>query len=116
MALNPQDDDVYTVAFVLMDFLATLSTPILPIYLLDETIEEYEARGDRDDRVVQGLFRRLPRDNCLAFLYIVSFFREMLSCADKNKLNPEKISEILCECLIGEDWDAKSAPSNYGAR
>lgn len=39
----------------------------------------------------------------MAFVFILSFFREMLSCADKNKLTPEKISEILCECLVGED-------------
>ena len=27
----------------------------------------------------------------------------MLNYSDKNKLTPEKICEILCECLIGED-------------
>lgn len=27
----------------------------------------------------------------------------MLACSEKNKLTPEKICEIICECLIGED-------------
>ena len=39
----------------------------------------------------------------MAFVYLLSFFREMLSCSDKNKLTPEKVSEILCECLVRED-------------
>lgn len=44
----------------------------------------------------------------MAFVYLLSFFREMLSCSDKNKLTPDKISEILCECLVGEDKVSKS--------
>lgn len=27
----------------------------------------------------------------------------MLNFSDKNKLTPEKVCELLCECLIGED-------------
>ncbi len=56
---------------------------------------------------------RLPKDNAMAFVYIISFFREMLSCADKNKLTPEKISEILCECLVGEDMLDKSNSKKF---
>lgn len=39
----------------------------------------------------------------MAFVYLVSFFKEMLNYSDKNKLTPEKICELLGECLIGED-------------
>jgi len=39
----------------------------------------------------------------MAFVYLVSFFKEMLNYSDKNKLTPEKICELLSECLIGED-------------
>ncbi|CDW83152.1 inositol polyphosphate 5-phosphatase ocrl-1 isoform x2 [Stylonychia lemnae] len=74
------NDDPYTVASVMIDFLSTLLTPILPQILY-----------------------RLPKDNSMAFVYIVSFFKEMLNYSDKNKLNPEKICELLSECLIGED-------------
>jgi hypothetical protein len=49
----------------------------------------------------------------MAFVYLLSFFREMLSCAEKNKLTPEKISEILCECLVGEDKLAKTNSKNF---
>ena len=39
----------------------------------------------------------------MAFVFLISFFKEMLNYSDKNKLTPEKICELLCECLIGED-------------
>jgi hypothetical protein len=50
----------------------------------------------------------LPKENAQTFVYLISFFREMLACSEKNKLTPEKISEIICECLIGEDKMSKS--------
>jgi hypothetical protein len=49
----------------------------------------------------------------MSFVYILSFFREMLSCSDKNKLTPEKISEIICECLIGEDKFSQSNSKKF---
>lgn len=55
----------------------------------------------------------LPKDNAMSFVYLISFFREMLSCSEKNKLTPEKISEILCECLVGEDRLAKSNSKKF---
>ena len=39
----------------------------------------------------------------MVLVYLVSFFKEMLNYSDKNKLSPEKVSELLCECLIGDD-------------
>jgi hypothetical protein len=107
------EDDVLTVAFVLMDFLQTLLTPILPINILNQIVSQYETEGDRNENVVQSIFYSLPKDNSMCFVYLLSFFREMLSCSDKNKLTPEKISEILCECLVGEDKLAKSNSHNF---
>ena len=106
--LVPGEDDVLTVAFVLMDFLHTLMTPILPVNILNDIVSMYETEGDKNEHVVQQLLYTLPKDNSMSFVYLLSFFREMLSCADKNKLTPEKISELLCECLVGEDKLAKS--------
>ena len=106
--LTPGEDDVLAVALVMMDFLQTLLTPILPINILNDIVVLYEAEGDQNENIAQQLLFNLPRDNAMAFVYLLSFFREMLSCAEKNKLTPEKISEILCECLVGEDKLAKS--------
>lgn len=39
----------------------------------------------------------------MALVYIISFFKEMLNYADKNKLTAERICEVMCECLVGED-------------
>ena len=45
----------------------------------------------------------MPKDNSIAFVYLISFFKEMLNYSDKNKLTPEKVSELVCETMIGED-------------
>jgi RhoGAP domain len=91
-----------------MDFLHTLLTPILPVRILNQVVGEYEARGHTDANVLQRVIKLLPTENAMIFVYLVSFFREMLACADKNKLTPEKISEIMCECLVGEDKMART--------
>lgn len=39
----------------------------------------------------------------MTLAYLVSFFKEMLACSHKNKLTPEKLAEIMVECLVGED-------------
>lgn len=101
--LDHASDDVFTVAFVLMDFLQSLLTPILPIHILDEIVMLYESEGDKVNSIMQQLLFKLPKDNSTTLVYLISFFREMLSCSGKNKLTPEKISEILCECLVGEE-------------
>ena len=88
VALDPSEDDVYTVAFVLMDFLQCLLSPVLPIHLLNEVVILYESTGDTDDSVLQSLLFKLPKDNSMTFVYLISFFREMLACSDKNKLTP----------------------------
>lgn len=51
----------------------------------------------------------------MAFVYLISFFREMLNYSEKNKLTPEKICEILCECLIGEDKMQKNSKFRRGS-
>jgi hypothetical protein len=51
---------------------------------------------------------RLPKDNSMLFVYLISFFKEMLNFSDYNKLNPGKVSELLCEFLIVDD----KLPSN----
>lgn len=111
--LTHGEDDVLTVAFVLMDFLQTLITPILPVHILNEIVAMYETEGDKNEHVVQKLLHSLPKDNSMTFVYLLSFFREMLSCADKNKLTPEKISEILCECLVGEDKFSQTTSKTF---
>jgi hypothetical protein len=45
----------------------------------------------------------------MTFVFLVSFFKEMLNYSEKNKLTPEKICELLCECLIGEDHIMKKS-------
>lgn len=52
VALSPAEDDVLTVGFVLMDFLQTLLTPILPMHVLNQVVAMYETEGDKNEHVV----------------------------------------------------------------
>lgn len=44
VALDVNEDDPYTVATVLLDFLETLVTPILSKQILDDIINQYECK------------------------------------------------------------------------
>ena len=110
--LNPLEDDVYTVAFTLLDFLHCLLSPILPIKILNGIVKIYESQGSLRSDVVQGLVKELPKENAQIFVYLVSFFRQMLAYSEKNKLTPEKVSEIICECLVGA-MDDKAIRSQF---
>lgn len=44
VALDVNEDDPYTVASVLLDFLSTLLTPILPKQTLDDIVNQYESK------------------------------------------------------------------------
>ena len=92
-----------------MDFLQCLMNPVLPVRIVEEAVTLYESEGDKRTDILQQMLYRLPKDNAMTFVYLVSFFRELLACKDKNKLTPEKISEIFCECLIGEERLGKRA-------
>jgi hypothetical protein len=112
--LNPSDDDVYTVAYTLLDFLHSLLSPILPIKIMNGIVKTYESQGSTQGDIMQQMVKQLPKENAQTFVYLVSFFREMLAYSEKNKLTPEKVSEIICECLVGVDrMDEKSIKSLF---
>jgi len=51
----------------------------------------------------------------MALVYLISFFKEMLNYQDKNKLTPEKVAELVCENMIGEDkLSASGGWKNFG--
>jgi len=59
--------------------------------------------GENDDLLLQQLMFRLPKDNAMAFAYLVAFFRDLLEHRDKNGLSALKVAEIMADCLIGRN-------------
>ncbi len=53
--------------------------------------------------VLQQLIFKLPKDNSMALMYVLAFFKELILYSEKNDLARERICEILSECIIGED-------------
>ena len=115
--LNPSTDDPYTLAFVLLDLLHTLLTPILPTHLLDPLLTLYESESDSNPHIVMRLLLQvLPRDNARVFVYMIAFFREMLACGERNKLTVEKVAEIMVECMVGEQTVQGTAGRREGIK
>lgn len=87
---------VHSMTEVLTSFLSNLSTPIVPASLIPTL--------DIDAQNIQSFARKfledMPPIQYNVFIYIVSFFREVLLHRERNKLSPAKIARICCSCLV----------------
>jgi len=87
---------VHSMAEVLASFLSNLSSPIVPISLFPSL--------DIDAQNIQMFTRKFLEDMLPVpynvFIYIISFFREVLLHRDRNRLSPAKVARILCNCLV----------------
>lgn len=86
---------VHSYAEVVIDFLASLSAPVVPQSLFPSV--------EIDSQTIQGSARRfleeLPPVHYNVFVYVISFFREALLYRDRNKLTASKVARICCSCL-----------------
>ena len=86
---------VHSFAEVLTSFLSNLSSPIVPVALIPTV--------DIDAQNIQIFTRKFLEDMLPipynVFIYIISFFREVLLHEQKNLLSPPKVARILCNCL-----------------
>jgi len=113
--LNQEIDenaDVYSVAECLIEFLQALSTPVLPKDIIDEGVITFESAAYVDDSICQKFFFRLPKPNFFLFIFILSFFKEMLNSSECNRLTPEKVVTILSDALIRKDEVEEIEPSS----
>lgn len=86
---------IHSYAEALTSFLSSLSSPIIPLSLFP-TIEV-------DSQNIQALARRvieeLPPIHYNVFIYIVSFFREILLYRQKNHLTAAKLARVLTDSV-----------------
>jgi len=87
---------VHSMTEVLTKFLSNLSSPIVPLSLFPTS--------DIDAQNIQSFTRKFLEDMLPVpynvFIYIISFFREVLLHRQKNRLSPAKVARILCNCLV----------------
>jgi phosphatidylinositol-bisphosphatase len=99
---------IHSYAEVFMSFLSSLSTPIIPMALIPPT--------DIDSNNIQMSSRRLLEDlspiHYNVFVYIISFFREVLNLREQNKLSAAKLARICVDCMAPETGlDSSNAAS-----
>jgi len=99
---------IHSYAEVLTSFLESLSAPIVPSHKFPVV--------EIDAQTIQGSARRLleelPPIHYNVFVYVISFFRQVLAHRDGNLLTAAKVARIAVQCLApGKDLDASSAAS-----
>jgi len=87
---------VHSLTEVLLTFLTSLATPVVPGRLLP-TIE-IDAQNLRP--WTRRFLEQLPPVNYNVFVYLISFFREVLKHHESNRLNTDKLATICCKTLL----------------
>jgi inositol polyphosphate 5-phosphatase INPP5B/F len=93
---------VHSYAEALMEFLESLSSPIISHQLFPS--------GEIDSGNIQYFARRfleeIPPIHYNVFVYVISFFREVLVHREKNKLSAAKVARICCSGMApGNELD-----------
>eukprot|EP00956_Cyclotella_meneghiniana_P019872 scaffold34547_cov69-Cyclotella_meneghiniana.AAC.4 len=103
---------VHSMAETLTLFLSNLSTPIISASLIPTL--------DIDAQNIQSFARKfledLPPIQYNVFIYIVSFFREVLLHRERNKLSPAKIARICCNCLVSSSSSLEESAGSVHQR
>ena len=87
---------VYSMADALWSFLNSLADPVIPPSLFPNM--------EIDAQSIQPWSRRfleqLPPVNYNVFVYMISFFREVLLHSETNRLTPAKVAAACCNCMV----------------
>mmetsp|Transcript_29682 Transcript_29682/g.52112 ORF Transcript_29682/g.52112 Transcript_29682/m.52112 type:complete len:752 (-) Transcript_29682:209-2464(-) len=86
---------VHSMAEAFIEFLVSLSQPIFRMELIDEMRSD----ANLTDFCKQALLRLTPI-HYNAFIYILSFLREVLKYSSSNKLTADKIVPLFTKCLF----------------
>jgi inositol polyphosphate 5-phosphatase INPP5B/F len=87
---------VHSMAETLSSFLTSLPSPVIPDKLLPTM--ELDAQNLRP--WTRRFLEQLPPLNYNVFVYLVSFFREVLKHHEHNRLNTDKLAGICCNVLL----------------
>lgn len=97
---------VHSYAEALVSLLESLSSPIVPSQLFP-TVEIDSLNIQSSAR---RLLEELPPVHYNVFVYVISFFREVLLNREQNLLSAAKVARICCNCLApGTGLDNSSA-------
>ena len=87
---------VHSLAETLLSLLTSLPSPVIPARLLPTM--ELDAQNLRP--WTRRFLEQLPPLNYNVFVYLISFFREVLKHHESNRLNTGKLAVICCNVLL----------------
>jgi inositol polyphosphate 5-phosphatase INPP5B/F len=86
---------VHSYTDVMIAFISSLSSPVLPSVFFPSV----EIDSQNIQMSARRLLEELPPIHYNVFVYIISFFREVLQHREVNQLNAAKLARIACACL-----------------
>jgi inositol polyphosphate 5-phosphatase INPP5B/F len=86
---------IHSYADILVSFLSSLASPIIPTALFPPT----EIDSLNIQISARNLLEKLPPIHYNVFVYVISFFREVLQLTDHNLLTAAKVARICCSCM-----------------
>jgi len=97
---------VHSYAEALILFLESLATPIVPAHVFPAA----EIDSVNIQSSARRLLEELPPVHYNIFVYMISFFREVLAHRERNLLSAAKVARICCSCMApGTGLDNSSA-------
>lgn len=104
---------VHSYAETLVTFLESLAAPMVPIHLFPSV----EIDSINIQSSARRLLEELPPVHYNIFVYVISFFREVLAHQDRNLLTASKVARVCCSCMapgIGLDNSSASLQKRTG--
>lgn len=97
---------IHSYASALISFLASLAVPIIPPALFPSV----EIDSTNIQSSARRLLEELPPIHYNVFVYVISFFREVLLHMERNGLSATALARICCKCMApGTELDNSSA-------
>jgi inositol polyphosphate 5-phosphatase INPP5B/F len=101
---------VHSYAEALISFLTCLSSPIIPVTLFPSL----EVDSTNIQACARRLLEELPPIHYNVFVYVISFFRELLLYKEQNKVTAAKLSRLCCTCLVGPEGASVASQKRTG--
>mmetsp|Transcript_3071 Transcript_3071/g.8686 ORF Transcript_3071/g.8686 Transcript_3071/m.8686 type:complete len:672 (-) Transcript_3071:233-2248(-) len=108
----PEACSPHSLAEVLLTFLMSLASPIIPQSVAVSLEAEYTTQNLQP--WTRRFLEQLPAANYNSFVYLVSFFRYLLDFKANNRLTPTKIASSLSKILMAQLPDADRTKSGGG--
>jgi inositol polyphosphate 5-phosphatase INPP5B/F len=97
---------IHSYAEALISFLSSLSSPVIPSALFPTS----EIDSQNIQSSARRLLEELPPIHYNVFVYVISFFREVLQQREQNQLTAAKLARLSCSSMApGNDLDNSNA-------